>query len=210
MNNLLVDSRQKTRLRLEAYAARNCQPDKDSTSRQICQTVQLLPEYQSAQTILWYMHCRSEVRTLSLYPKILADQSKTIIIPYCTIDQHNQPMLGLWVLDNLNELELGMWNIPEPPKRRWIEPSKQVSVQKIDLVVVPGVAFDRNGGRLGNGKGYYDRLLAKLKGKAELVGVGYESQLFDSVPMGPNDIYLDKVVTEKSVYQCHSLCNSKS
>lgn len=209
MSNSLVDNQQKTRLRLEAYAARNAQSDKDSASRQICRTILLLPEYQSAHTILWYMHCRSEVRTLSLYPEILADQSKVIIIPYCTVDQHNQPMLGLWMLNNLNELEPGMWNIPEPPKRRWAETSKQVSAQTIDLVVVPGVAFDRNGGRLGNGKGYYDRLLAKLKGKTKLVGVGYESQLFEAVPMGVNDIYLDKLVTEKTTYQCHSEGNFK-
>jgi 5-formyltetrahydrofolate cyclo-ligase len=209
MSNSLVDNQQKTRLRLEAYAARNAQSDKDSASRQICRTILLLPEYQSAHTILWYMHCRSEVRTLSLCPEILADQSKVIIIPYCTVDQHNQPMLGLWVLNNLNELEPGMWNIPEPPKQCWVETGKQVFAQEIDLVVVPGVAFDRNGGRLGNGKGYYDRLLAKLKGKTELVGVGYESQLVDAVPMGVNDIYLDKLVTEKAIYQCHSESNLK-
>jgi len=52
-------------------------------------------------------------------------------------------------------------------------------------------------------------LLAKLKGKTKLVGVGYESQLFEAVPMGVNDIYLDKLVTEKTTYQCHSEGNFK-
>ncbi len=197
-------SQQKTSLRREAYAARNTQADKDQTSRIICQTIITLPEYQCARTVLWYMHCRSEVRTLSLCPEILADQSKAIGIPYCTVDQHNQPMLGLWVLDDLHELEPGMWDIPEPPRQRWTEAEKQLAPQQIDLVVVPGVGFDRNGGRLGNGKGYYDRLLARLKDKAVLVGIGYEAQIFDAVPMGAHDIYLDKLVTEKAVYQCRA------
>ncbi len=204
MSNLLADSQQKTRLRREAYAARNAQHDKDNTSRIICLKVLALAEYHSAQTILWYMHCRSEVRTLSLNPEILADQSKTIVIPYCTLDQNNHPMLGLWKLDKLHELEQGMWNISEPPKQRWTEPGKQISTHQIDLVVVPGVGFDRKGGRVGNGKGYYDRLLAKLKNQAALIGIGYETQLFDAIPMDSHDIYLDTVVTEKAVYRCRS------
>lgn len=204
MSNLLADSLQKNNLRREAYLARNAQADKDQASRVICQTIITLPEYQCARTVLWYMHCRSEVRTLSLYPEILADQSKIIGIPYCTVDQHNHPMLGLWRLDELHELEPGMWGISEPPRQRWTEAGKQLSPQQIDLVVVPGVGFDRNGGRLGNGKGYYDRLLVKMKGKAVLIGIGYEAQLFDAVPMGVRDIYLDKLVTEKAVYQCRS------
>jgi 5-formyltetrahydrofolate cyclo-ligase len=192
---------QKKSLRHQAYRLRNAQTNKDHASRIICDAVMALPDYQSAQTILWYMHCRSEVRTLSLNPKILSNQSKTIGIPYCTIDQNNNPVLGLWRLDGLHELEPGMWSIPEPPRQRWAEVDKRLSVQQLDLVVVPGVGFDRNGGRLGNGKGYYDRLLMGLKDSAVRVGVGYEVQLFDAVPMDERDIRLDRLVTEKTVYQ---------
>ncbi|MEE9412007.1 MAG: 5-formyltetrahydrofolate cyclo-ligase [Methylococcales bacterium] len=205
MSNLLADHlQQKDNLRRQAYLARNTQADKDHASRKICLTLLALPEYRSAKTIFWYIHCRSEVRTLSLNPEILEDQAKSIVIPYCTLDQYNHPMLGLWKLDKLDELEPGMWNIPEPPQQRRTETCKQISMQQINLVVVPGVGFDRRGGRLGNGKGYYDRILAKLKDKAILVGIGYESQLFDVVPMDAHDIYLDKLVTEKAVYQFRS------
>lgn len=205
MSNLPADSQpQKNILRRKAYAQRNAQIDKDSASHKICQTIMAMPEYQSAQTILSYMHCRSEVRTATLNNKLLADHSKSIVIPYCTVDQNNQPSLGLWKLDNMNELEPGTWNILEPPKQRWSEIEKKTPVQTVDLVVVPGVAFDCNGGRLGNGKGYYDRLLKTLKNDTKIVGVGYESQLFDAIPMDLHDIYLHKLVTEKAVYQCRS------
>ncbi|HFD13498.1 MAG TPA: 5-formyltetrahydrofolate cyclo-ligase [Crenotrichaceae bacterium] len=193
---------EKYRLRQLAYTARRLQPNKDSASQTICQTVLALAEYQSATAVLWYVHCRSEVRTLSLCPEILADQQKNIYIPYCTVDQNNHSVLGLWRMEDLSELEPGTWGIQEPPRTRWHEEDRQVLPEQLDFVVVPGVGFDRNGGRLGNGKGYYDRLLAKLKNKVLLVGVGYESQLFDCVPMGDDDIPVDRVVTESAVYNC--------
>jgi 5-formyltetrahydrofolate cyclo-ligase len=203
MSDLLAESQQqKNRLRRQAYALRNAQANKDHASRIICKTVLALPEYQSARTILWYMHCRSEVRTLALCADILADQSKTIVIPYCTVDQNNNPLLGLWKLDHLNELEPGMWNIPEPPRHRWADTSKQFSARHLDLVIVPGVGFDPRGGRLGNGKGYYDRLLAKLNDNTVMIGVGYQSQVFDAVPMTRYDVFMHKLVTEQNDYQC--------
>lgn len=202
MNSLLADERSlKIHLRQKAYAARNAQPDKNNASRVICQTIQEMPEYLRAQTILWYIHCRSEVRTLRLYPEILTgNQHKTIAIPYCTVDQHDKPALGLWRLTDLHELEPGTWGILEPPKPLWHDACRQILPGQIDLVVVPGVGFDCQGGRLGNGKGYYDNMLATLRQDVVLVGAGYESQLFDSIPMSEHDIYMDLVVTEKAVY----------
>ena len=70
-----------------------------------------------------------------------------------------------------------------------------------DLVVVPGVAFSRIGGRLGNGEGYYDRLLERVRPDCPLVALCYESQLFDNLIVGPHDVFMDKVVTEKASYQ---------
>ena len=66
--------------------------------------------------------------------------------------------------------------------------------------MVPGVGFDRNGGRMGNGQGYYDRLLKRIRPDAPLIALCYESQLFDEILVGPHDIFMDKVVTEQAVY----------
>ena len=71
---------------------------------------------------------------------------------------------------------------------------------QIDLVVVPGVGFGRDGARMGNGQGYYDRLLERVRPDCVLVGLGYECQLFDDLIVSPHDVFMDKVVTESAVY----------
>ena len=109
--------------------------------------------------------------------------------------------LGLWWLQNMNELVVGKWKILEPPRERWGEPGKEIPPEELDFVVVPGVGFSRTGGRMGNGQGYYDRLLDRVRADCVLVGLGYECQLFDDLIVSPHDVFMDKVVTEKAVYQ---------
>jgi 5-formyltetrahydrofolate cyclo-ligase len=70
----------------------------------------------------------------------------------------------------------------------------------LDLVMVPGVAFDLRGGRLGHGKGYYDRLLPRIRPSAPLVAVAFECQLFPEIPMLEYDVFMDRVITEKAIY----------
>ena len=67
-------------------------------------------------------------------------------------------------------------------------------------MIVPGVGFSRTGGRMGNGQGYYDRLLMNVRMNCPLVALCYESQLFDNLIIGPHDVFMDKVVTEAAVY----------
>jgi 5-formyltetrahydrofolate cyclo-ligase len=146
------------------------------------------------------LHCRSEVRTLKAVSAEL-NGAKRIVIPYCTKDQNGQPKLGLWRLEAISELSPGTWGILEPAKARWGEKGKEVSAKNLDLVMVPGVAFDRKGGRLGNGAGYYDRLLQEVSPDTKLTAVCYESQLFDEVLMETHDVYMDAVLTEKNCYR---------
>ena len=74
-------------------------------------------------------------------------------------------------------------------------------MQELDLLVIPGLAFDRQGGRLGYGKGYFDRLLPGARPDALLAAVAFECQLFDTVPMQPYDVRVDAVVTETDIYR---------
>lgn len=189
----------KQTLRHITYAARNAQAEKDALSTEICKRFIAQPWYQNAQTVLWYVHCRSEVRTLPTLSRELAGR-KRIVVPYCMTDAAGEKELGLWQLKSIEELRPGMWNILEPPRERWSEAGRQVTVEELDVVMVPGVAFDRAGGRLGNGAGYYDRVLAKVNADAVLAAVCYESQIFPSVPMEPHDVYMDFVLTEKTIY----------
>lgn len=158
-----------------------------------------LPEYELADVVMWYLDCRSELRTRHAIPEALASR-KTIVVPYCTVDEQGDNKLGLWHLESMDEMVVGTWNILEPPKERWGEFGKEIQPRALDLVVIPGVAFDRKGGRLGNGQGYYDRLLTQVRADATLAAVCYESQLYDEVPRSPHDVVLDKVVTEQAIY----------
>jgi 5-formyltetrahydrofolate cyclo-ligase len=195
-----IMSASKQQQRKQAYASRRAQQDKDVISRKICERFTALSAYEHAETVLWYVHCRSEVRTKDMLKQSLG-QGKRCVIPYCTENELGENQLGLWLLKDLSELEIGCWNIPEPPVNRWAEVDRQVKVDELDLIMVPGVAFDRHGGRLGNGAGYYDRLLANVRPDTVLVGVCYHSQLMEQVLTEVQDIYMDIVITENRVYQ---------
>lgn len=87
-----------------------------------------------------------------------------------------------------SRLELGSFHIEEPTGQDLTDPSE------IEMVVVPAVAYDRQGKRLGRGKGFYDRFLKNTK--ATKVGVGYEFQLIDELPTEPHDVAMDMVITQ--------------
>jgi 5-formyltetrahydrofolate cyclo-ligase len=187
-------------MRRAAYDARNAQPEKDRISEVAVATLMQLPEYENAQTVLWYIDCRSELRTKHALPEAL-NSRKQIIIPYCTVDEAGANKLGLWRLERIDELVVGKWKILEPPHERWTEPGKEFQPEQLELVIVPGVAFSREGGRMGNGQGYYDRLLERVRPDCRLIGLCYECQLFDDLIVSPHDVFMDKVVTERATYE---------
>ena len=190
----------KNKMRRQAYDRRNAQEDKDEISAEACQKFMALPEYQNAKTAMWYIDCRSETRTKPELLEEVAKGEKKIIVPYCTEDENGENKLGLWWMESLEEMVVGKWNILEPPKDLWGNPEKEVEPEDLDIIMVPGVGFDRKGGRMGNGQGYYDRLLEKARPDCPLVALCYESQLFDEVLVAPHDVYMDKVITEDAVY----------
>jgi 5-formyltetrahydrofolate cyclo-ligase len=190
----------KALMRRSAYDARNAQLEKERVSERAVARLVNLPEYHAARTVMWYLDCRSELRTRQILPEALAS-GKRIAVPYCTVDEAGANKLGLWWLQQMDELIVGKWKILEPPRERWGEPGKEIAPSELDLVVVPGVAFSRSGGRMGNGQGYYDRLLCQVRPDCPLIGLCYESQLFDDLVVGPHDVFMDKVVTESAVYE---------
>lgn len=189
----------KNQLRRQAYDARNAQTNRDRLSRIICEQFTAQPAYRQAETVMWYISCRSEVETRHALQQELAT-AKRLVIPYCTKDEQGHNKLGLWLLEDFAELVPGTWGIPEPPRHRWGEPAKEISPEQLDCVMVPGVGFDRQGRRLGNGGGYYDRLLSRVRSDTVLTAVCYESQLFEEIVMEPHDVAMDYVITEKTIY----------
>lgn len=191
---LLDSSNLKQQIREQAHANRNAQENKDEISRDIVARCMALPEYQRAATVLFYLDVRSEVRTRNDLTVALAS-GKKIVVPYCVDGE-----LQLFHLTDPDELSVGMYRILEPkPELRSVE-SHRVEVSEIDLIIVPGVAFDREGGRTGHGKGYYDKLLEHARPDTPLVALAFECQLFDRIPMQNHDVFMDMVITEKAVY----------
>ena len=184
----------KDALRLIAYTARKNQRHKQDISQQVCNTLIELPQYHAAQTVMWYLDTGTELRTRHVLPAVLASEKK-IVIPYCVNKE-----LRLWLLYSLDELVPGSYGILEPPKDRWREHARHMEIVELDVIVIPGLGFDRRGHRLGHGQGYYDKLLARADPQTLLVGLCYQSQVFNEIPVGPKDVNMHMLITEKHIY----------
>ncbi len=145
-------------------------------------------QFNSAREILLYSNVGSELSTSPLFTSKCMNEKK-VLLPV-TLDLTGEMGVGLWN-DNLTA---GNYGIPEPL------PLENYQIETIDIVIVPGIAFDESGGRIGQGKGYYDRFLSQTK--ALRIGYCYEEQLTESVPMDEHDLYMDYIVTESRVIKC--------
>jgi 5-formyltetrahydrofolate cyclo-ligase len=150
----------------------------------------MMDEYTDARSIMVYLDCRSEVQTGSLVTRALAD-GKRVAVPMT--DAVNR-----WLTPSLIEafpggLQPGPWGIlePEPQALRPLEPAV------LDIVIVPGVVFDKKGYRIGYGYGYYDRFLRRTGQKAVHIGLAYELQLRPNAYPGPHDVPVHYIMTEE-------------
>jgi 5-formyltetrahydrofolate cyclo-ligase len=184
----------KNKLREQAHERRNAQIDKDVLSEKICNKLMETFEYKSAQTILWYVDVRSEVRTRQHLNRAL-EQQKKIVVPYCV-----DGFLQLFHLTEMSELSLGKYRILEPRTDLRDEPEKKVVPSTLDLVVVPGVGFDVRGARMGHGFGYYDKLLENVRPGIPLIALAFDCQIFPEIPVASHDVFMTRVLTESTQY----------
>lgn len=159
-----------------------------------------LPEHRvslAQSVVCWYVSFAYEVETWDAIQTALGRGGK-VVVPFC-VEEH----LGLWELGSFDELEPGRWGILEPPvtlRERW--PERLVSPKQLDAVVVPGVAFDGKGNRLGYGKGYYDRLLAAVRPEALRIGLCFDCQVASEVPAAAHDQRMHYLITESGIAPC--------
>ena len=151
-----------------------------SWSAEIFSKVEEMPEFKEAQVVLAYSSLPDEVQTSGLISKWLG--KKTLLLPVVTGDD-----LMLRRLTSMSGLREGRFGISEPTGELFVD------YPSIDLAIVPGMAFDVRGNRLGRGKGYYDRFLPRLR--ALKLGVCFPFQLLTSIPVDPTDIPMDRVIT---------------
>ena len=152
-----------------------------------------LEAYRRAKLVHTYVSSKeNEVDTRALIGTCLA-QGKRVAVP---VVMPGTKTLAHALIDGLDQLVVGPWGLaqPDPAAAVWLH-----AEARIDLVVVPGLAFDRRGHRIGWGGGYYDRFLAQVQ--AVKIGLCYDALVLDCIPGAPHDVPVDLVVAETAIYQ---------
>lgn len=162
----------------------------NSKSLKILQKLINLDIYQKAKTILLYANIKSEVETLEIAQNALKN-NKTIAFPKVI----NDIEMSFHKINFLDDLKPGYQGILEPSSNQL-----DYSLIKDAIMIVPGTVFDTKGNRLGYGKGYYDRFIAKYRPKYT-IGLAYEIQLSDEITPDKYDQKIDIVITENNVYK---------
>jgi len=178
----------KKEIRTKALAARDSlQPgQRTAKSREIEERLFSLPEFRSARIILFFASFRSEVETSSMIRRALAAGKRTVLPKVVGRE------LALYEIgDRDNDVSPGAWGIPEPRETR------PIRLDEIDLILVPGAAFDEQGNRLGYGAGFYDKLLSAFT--KTTAALAFEAQIVPQVPAEPHDVPIKKIVTEKRI-----------
>jgi 5-formyltetrahydrofolate cyclo-ligase len=150
----------------------------------------MLDEYIDARCIMVYLDCRSEVQTGGLVVRALAD-GKRVAVP--VTDTANRSLTPSLITDFPCSLQPGPWGIPEP-KSQAVRP---LDPAMLDIIIVPGIGFDKSGHRIGYGYGYYDRFLRRTGQEAIYIGLAFELQLRPNAYPGPHDVPVHYILTEE-------------
>lgn len=162
--------------------------NKEKFDRKIFEVLLQLPYWKKAKNILLYVAHSYEVDTHMLIRTHLDE--KNIIVPKTNkIDQ----TLSLHKISSFSELKKGNYNILEP-----VSHTKTIDPEDIDLAIIPGVAFDLKGHRIGYGKAYYDKLIPDLK--CPKISLAYNLQIVDNIPAEKHDQPVDLLITEDQTY----------
>jgi 5-formyltetrahydrofolate cyclo-ligase len=145
-----------------------------------------------ANIALLYINSTSEVNTLKIIERCL-NHKKIVILPAFNTTKYEMKLMKI---DNLDtDLTLGPRNILEPDPNQ----CNVVPIECIDIAIIPGIAFDEKGGRIGSGDGYYDRLIPKLPITTRKVALTFENQIVPQIQMEAHDRYVDIIITEKRI-----------
>lgn len=190
MTSTAAAAKAELRARMRALRDAIAVPERERLARAVEERLFALPEVASARTVLLFYSFGSEVETSGMAERAHAE-GKRLLLPFLD----GTGMQAAEVLPGDPLIPTG-YGPREPARRAAVDPAE------VDLVVAPGLAFDRRGHRLGYGGGHYDRYLARLGPRALRVGVGFAVQVLDEVPSEPDDERLDLVVTEVEVIDC--------
>ena len=175
----------RTRLRTQP------QPLAEDEAGRVLDGLSSSPEWQGARVVFAYVSVGFEMPTRPAIERAW-DAGKRVAVPR-VLDEPGR--MEAVELQSFDELTTGYRNLFEPTGRTVLPP------ESLDLVLTPGVAFDRGGGRLGQGGGFYDRYLAVVRPAAKAVALAFSAQIVDSVPTEPHDRRLDAIITPTEIYR---------
>ncbi len=145
-----------------------------------------------SKIVLFYMNKKHEILTLDMI-KISFELGKILVLPAFDAGKHE---MQLFKVDNIDtDLKKGPRAVLEPNP----DVCKMVPIEYIDLAIIPGIAFDEKGGRIGYGEGYYDRLIPKLSITTRKVAFALENQIVQQIPMESHDKFVDIIITENRI-----------
>lgn len=149
--------------------------------------------YNNSNVIFTFVSFKKEVDTHNLIGQALKD-GKKICVP--RVINKKSGMVACYI-DGLHSLTPGCMGILEPGENAVL-----ANKDDMDLIIVPGLAFDRKGGRIGYGGGYYDKFLEELPGDIPKVAIAYDFQIIHYIRMCQHDIKVDLIITDKGIYYC--------
>lgn len=182
----------KSQLRKRVLNVRNNMSKEDvkKNSNAIMDKITSLDIYKHSKVVFIYMDFKNEVMTSNLIKRMLSEK-KRVVIPYT--DSINTVLIPSEITKE-SDLKQNSFGYYEPKS---ILP---VNIEEIDLVIVPGVVFDKNLNRIGFGKGYYDKILNRLKPSAKKIALAHDFQVLEDIPAEEHDVKMDMIITEKNIY----------
>ena len=189
----VIDNKEVTRKRLLKKLLALTYQEVKRRSKDVEKIISSLSIYKDAKTIMVYYPLKGEVDLLGMIEKVLG--KKEVCFP--VINCKNTCLVPYSVGDLKDSFIRGPHGVMQPD----ITKTKEVPIENIDLVLVPGIAFDRNKYRLGRGGGFYDRLIKRLHSRTRTIGVAFNFQILQDLPVCiPQDEKVDYVVTETDSY----------
>ena len=155
-----------------------------------------LENYRRAGAILGYMNFGAEFASELWVQQVLVD-GKKLALP--RVNHHTNRLDLYWVDDPENQLAIGLWGIREPIVERC---ERLVTLNEVEFALLPGVAFTRNGERLGYGGGYYDKLLGRMTHQPVLAAAAFALQIVEQIPQENTDMKVEWIITEQETITC--------
>lgn len=151
--------------------------------------------FRLSNNIMIYIDFCNEVKTINIIEYLLSID-KNVIVPISLTS--SKELLPSQILNTSEDLDIGSYGILEPKKDK----IREFNPNNLDLIIMPGIGFDKKGNRIGFGAGYYDRFISKLSKHIPTIALAYEFQIIENIPYDIHDRPVDYIITEKRIINC--------